>query len=212
MPPHVSSPALLGLHAIRLQGFADEHRAASRFSSDVDVVSELLLDFESRGFVTRTEFDGTRGWSLTARGRAENERQLAEELDQCGARPVVVEAHRQFLPLNARFQDAATRWQLRPLPGDPMAANDHTDFRWDDRVVETLTSVGLALEPLGTRLSQALARFDGYGERYSSAVTKVVGGAHRWVDGLGIDSCHAVWMQLHEDLLATLGLERSYET
>jgi hypothetical protein len=27
-------------------------------------------------------------------------------------------------------------------------------------------------------------------------------------DGVGEDSCHLVWIQLHEDLLATLGLER----
>ena len=30
-------------------------------------------------------------------------------------------------------------------------------------------------------------------------------------DGGCIDSCHVGWMQLHEDLLATLGLERSQE-
>jgi len=30
----------------------------------------------------------------------------------------------------------------------------------------------------------------------------------RWVDAIGIDSCHTVWFQLHEDLLATLGIPR----
>ena len=28
------------------------------------------------------------------------------------------------------------------------------------------------------------------------------------VDSESIDSCHTVWMELHEDLLATLGLKR----
>jgi hypothetical protein len=28
------------------------------------------------------------------------------------------------------------------------------------------------------------------------------------VTEVGGDSCHTVWMELHEDLLATLGLER----
>jgi hypothetical protein len=36
-------------------------------------------------------------------------------------------------------------------------------------------------------------------------------GGSRWVDGVGIDSCHLVWMQLHEDLLATLGLNCGHE-
>jgi hypothetical protein len=28
------------------------------------------------------------------------------------------------------------------------------------------------------------------------------------VTGVGIDSCHTVWFELHEDLLATLNIER----
>ena len=36
-------------------------------------------------------------------------------------------------------------------------------------------------------------------------------GQNAWVDGVGVDSCHTVWMQLHEDLLATLGLDRGEE-
>ena len=34
---------------------------------------------------------------------------------------------------------------------------------------------------------------------------------HEWADGLGIDSSHLVWIQLHEDLLASLGLDRADE-
>ncbi len=40
---------------------------------------------------------------------------------------------------------------------------------------------------------------------------RVAAGQSRWLDGLGIDSCHTVWMQLHEDLLASLGLQRGDE-
>jgi hypothetical protein len=29
------------------------------------------------------------------------------------------------------------------------------------------------------------------------------------VAGTGIDSCHVVWMELHEDLISTLGIQRS---
>jgi hypothetical protein len=92
-----------------------------------------------------------------------------------------------------------------------MAANDHTDFRWDDRVIESLRSVGARLSSLETQLAAALARFAGYAERYNVAVARVAAGENRWVDGLGIDSAHVVWMQLHEDLLASLGLDRGDE-
>lgn len=76
---------------------------------------------------------------MTDRGRAENERQLAAELDAAGGRCTVEEVHSRFLPLNTHVQEAVTRWQVHPLPGDPMATNDHTDFRWDDRVIESLS-------------------------------------------------------------------------
>jgi hypothetical protein len=209
---YVSRPADLSLHAVRLLGFADTGVVARRFGQDPEGVLEHLLDFEASGWVTRSEFAGTGGWSLTEAGRAEDERRLAAELDAAGARPVVLEVHAQFVPLNARFLDAATRWQVHPAPGQPMAANDHTDLRWDDRVLHDLASVGGALAPLDAELAGRLARLDGYAGRYRDACLRASRGERRWVDGLGIDSCHTVWMQLHEDLLATLGLERGHGT
>lgn len=81
----------------------------------------------------------------------------------------------------------------------------------DDRVIESLRSLGRQLIPLDTDLVNALARFGGYAGRYNAAVARVLEGRNRWVDGLGVDSCHAVWMQLHEDLLASIGLDRGDE-
>lgn len=206
--PHVADPTMLCLHAVRILGFADETGVARRFALDREVVTELLLDFEACGWVSRTGFAGASGWSLTDAGRLENQRQLSAELDECSARPVVVGAHAAFVPLNARFLDAVTRWQVRPAPGDDMAVNDHHDFRWDDRVIDDLSSIGRLLSPLCDDLTGALSRYDGYADRYAAAAAKVQRGEHRWIDSLGMDSCHLVWMQLHEDLLATLGITR----
>jgi hypothetical protein len=200
MPGPSSDIATLTLHGVRLLGFARPQQVASRFGLDRAEVWENLLDCEAFGWVTRSEFAGNPGWSLTGSGRAENERRLAAELDAFGVRSTLVEVYSRFLPLNARFQEAVTRWQIRPLPGDPMANNDHTDFRWDDRVLESLRSLGRGLIPVDTDLVTALARFGGYAERYNAAVARVVRGENRWVDGVGIDSCHVVWMQLHEPL------------
>ena len=97
---------------------------------------------------------------------------------------------------------------MRPTRLDPMAENDHTDWAWDERVLRTLTSLGGALRRLGDRLADRLHRFDGYADRYTSALAKVDTGQRRWVDAPDRDSCHTVWMQLHEDLLATLGIAR----
>lgn len=89
-----------------------------------------------------------------------------------------------------------------------MAANDHSDWRWDEQVLERLASLSRRLRPIGEQLTEALARFAGYPDRFDAALDRVGQGQERWVDEPRIDSCHTVWCELHEDLLATLGLER----
>ncbi len=206
-----SDPADLALHGLRVLGYAEAPRIAARYGLDRDAVREDLLDHQARGWVTRTSFGGSSGWSLTDAGRAENTRRLAAELDLASARDDVAAAHRRFLPLNELISAACTNWQIRPLPGEPLAANDHTDSRWDDRVLDTLASVGSRLSRLSGPLAGSLARFGGYAGLYATALTCVQAGQYGWIDAPDRDSCHLVWMQLHEDLLATLGLDRGGE-
>jgi len=49
VPVATSEPAILVLHAVRLLGFADTDRVASRFGLDRAEVEESLLDFEAFG-------------------------------------------------------------------------------------------------------------------------------------------------------------------
>jgi len=93
-----------------------------------------------------------------------------------------------------------------------MAANDHRDWRWDSDILKSLAGLGRRLRPIGDELSQALSRFAGYPERFSAALDRVDRGERKWVDEPKIDSCHTVWFQLHEDLLATLDLERGHRS
>ncbi len=204
-----SSADLLVLHAVRLRGMAGNRAVAQRFGLDRAVVDELLGDHEAFGWVTWTEFAGTGGWSLTDRGRTENERKLAAELrDVPGGGATLGRVHHAFRPLNDRLQRACTDWQIRPAPGDPLAANDHSDPAWDRRVLDELTALAAELSPLVKELAATLDRFRGYDTRFAAAVRRAAAGEPSWVDGSGTDSCHAVWFELHEDLIATLGLRR----
>jgi hypothetical protein len=171
-------------------------------------VEELILDFEAYGFLQKVEFADLNGWSLTDRGRARVEELLTTELEESRAREAIATAHAMFLPLNKRFLDAITRWQVRPQPWDDMALNDHTDPEWDGRAQDALIRLTKRLRPVEQRLSAALARFEGYTDRIERALAKVQRGEMEWIDKPGIDSCHMVWFELHEDLIATLGLER----
>lgn len=203
-----SPPDLLTLHAVRVAGMPDAATVAVRTGLDRVVVGDLLLDDEARGWVQRVEFGDLAGWSLTESGRTEDESRLAAELDRTGSRDAVAAAHDTFIRLNARFLETVTRWQVRPQPWDRLAANDHSDPRWDGRVLDDLAALGHRLARVCGLLTDVLDRFAGYDERHAAALARAEAGAHVWVDGVGVDSCHTVWIQLHEDLLATLGLER----
>jgi hypothetical protein len=204
---HLSTTDLLALHAVRLRGFVDSPGAAARFGLDPAVVDEHLLDAQARGWVSWSAFAGTGGWSLTDAGRRADEAALAQELDDTAARVTVQQVHDDFLPLNARLATAATRWQLRPTQADPFAANAHDDPSWDAGVLADLARVEAGLRDLAPRLAAVLDRLAGYDERFTTALERA-GREPEYVTGVGVDSCHAVWFELHEDLIATLGLTR----
>ena len=82
-----------------MEHIASAAEIADRFNLTASDVRGHLLDAQAFGWVTRHDFFGET-WSLTERGRLENERQLAAERDHSGAEAVVREAHRAFLPLN----------------------------------------------------------------------------------------------------------------
>ena len=213
MHPAAAASAVddLVLHGPRVLGFAPTGRIAARYDLDPGDVEDHLLDFGARGWVGTAAFDGTSGWFLTAAGREEDERRMAAELERTGARDAVAAAYADFLPLDARFGRVCTDWQLRPTRADPLAVNDHTDRRWDERVLRALGTLGVELTAVTAPLAVRLQRLDGYAARYTAALARVDGGQPEFVDSPAVDSCHTVWVQLHEDLLATLGIRRGSE-
>lgn len=205
---HDSHPSLLVLHAVRCLGFADPAAIVDRTGVGHDDTVTVLRDAEDHGWVRHDAFAGLEGWSLTEEGRAENQRQLAHERASADPDDVIGSVYRDFLPLNARLVSACTDWQLRPTGGDRLASNDHADPAWDARPLDELAALNAALAPLVARLTEVLTRFTGYDARFDAALRRAKSGQNGWVDRTDIDSCHRVWFQLHEDLLATLGIDR----
>ena len=203
-----SAPDDLALHGVRVLGFPTAERVAQRYGLDAGEVEETLLDLEAVGLVRRSSVAGRSGWSMTALGTAEGERRLAAELDAADARDAVTAVHRDFLPLNEGFGRACTDWQVRPTARDPLARNDHDDLRWDHHVLTRLRGYEADLAALCERLSAHLERFAPYPGLYAAALGRLADGDHAWVDAPDRDSLHLVWLQFHEDLLATLGLQR----
>lgn len=188
---HRSPTDLLVLHAVRLKGFADTEAVAARFDLDPRQTAEELLDAQAYGWATRSSFADLAGWSLTDAGRRQNESRLRDELDEVGAREAVASVHERFLPLNAEAAQIFTTWQLG-------AGQDPT---------RRLADIAEALRHLEHRLTTHLARFAGYHDRFTEALARARDNP-AWITGMEVDSCHRVWFELHEDLLATLNLSR----
>lgn len=203
-----SAESTLALHGVRVLGDASPTSIATLYSIDADSTTEHLLDAEAFGWVRRSSFAGRQSWSLTDRGRDEGERLLAEELDIAGTREDVVAAHEQFRHLNQRIGELMTRWQLRPTRDDPLAFNDHRDPQYDDWVVRQLDRLVEETRPVTDRLGRALDRLGVHQPRIDQALNRIKRLENAWVDSPTLPSLNIVWIQLHEDLLATLNLPR----
>ncbi|MFE7421504.1 hypothetical protein [Rhodococcus sp. NPDC057529] len=198
--PHRTPTDILVLHSVRILGYAETARIAARFDLPVEETVEHLLDAQARGWVTRTTFAEDSGWSLTDLGKVHGERLLAADLDRCGSRTVVVQVHREFLPHNVAVADACTAWQLAELGiGEATVTLD-----------ETTTRLGIAADALAgfeARLVAGTDRFAGYHQRFAGAVERASTDPV-WISATDRDSCHRVWFEFHEDLIASLGLAR----
>lgn len=202
---HPSPLPLLVLHCLRLKGFADVPALAASSGAEAVSVELTLGELLGRGFV-HLPGSGALGWALTRDGRAENERLLRLELELVGARPHIEAAYRRFVPVNQELRELCTDWQVR---GDTL--NDHADLDYDESVIAGLAALHRRARPICVELSARLSRFAGYERRLAVALEKVRDGDGGWFTQPLIDSYHTVWFELHEDLLATLGIDRTAE-
>jgi hypothetical protein len=204
-----SDDRLLMLHRLRLKGIAASQALAEAVELAETDVRSLLRALEDDGLVEQRS-SVRAGWSLTPAGRAEHSRLVAAEVDATGTRRTVAHAYERFRALNASVLDACSRWQVRESGGRPVR-NDHADAAHDARVVADLADLQRRADPLCDDLGAALARYQAYGPQLRHAVDRVEAGEGDWFAKPLMPSYHTVWFELHEDLLTTLGLERSAE-
>lgn len=202
-------PDYLVLHGLRLKGVADAAAVSSATGFGVAEVEHRLAGLAEDGWVEH-RVGGLQGWRLTPAGVQAHAGLVAAELDASEARPAVIEAHRRFLEINPELLVTCTAWQLRQGESG-VVANDHTDEAYDRGVVERLAAVHRRARPLLGELSARLGRFGHYAVRLQEALDRVVAGEGEWFTRPMLDSYHSVWFELHQDLLDTLGLDRSAE-
>jgi hypothetical protein len=204
-----SDSRLLVLHGLRLKGVASPEAVADAVGLPPAEVAAVLGGLAAEGLAARRD-GGLPGWTLTQEGRTAHERMLAREAATDAVRPRVERAYGRFRQLNPEVLDVVSRWQVRELGGRPVR-NDHRDPAYDEAVVRDLAAVHGDARPVCDRLAGTLDRYRPYGPRLSHAVERVRAGDTDYFAKPMIPSYHTVWFELHEDLLATLGIDRADE-
>ncbi|MCZ7535941.1 MAG: MarR family transcriptional regulator [Acidimicrobiia bacterium] len=188
LPPDHEAWGLL--HDLRLRGLVEESGHEH---------TDLLVEI---GFVVRKRTY----LAVTPEGRERHAAwvRLADDAPEYAA---VHRAYEAFLPLNAELIRLCSDWQVRP--GN--VPNDHSDLRYDWGVVDRLRALDERAGGVVRRLARSVPRFAAYRARLHDSLRKLEDGDNDWFTSPRIDSYHTVWMHMHEDLLATLGLRREDE-
>lgn len=131
--------------------------------------------------------------------------QAVKELAETGGRAAVEAAYGRFAGLNEVAMQACEMFRTRVVNGVAQP-NDHSDGRYDTRVMRQLASVEMRGQEVCNDLEAVLDRFSGYGPRLSKAMNLALAGHWEYVSEHP-DSFEAVWTGLRRDLLVTLGRE-----
>jgi hypothetical protein len=168
-----------------------------------DVEAHLALFAES----SHVQFRENRGlWQLTPDGRAAHTDLLAADLAGIEAGAVLGDHYAPFVEINSAFKELCSDWQLRD--GAP---NDHSDVDYDAVVVARLAELNAAAQPVVAEMGAAIDRLSPYAPRLEVTLVRVQAGETSMFTGVMCGSFHDVWMELHEDLILTQGIDRAAE-
>lgn len=197
------------VHALRLKSFADTDVVARAAGLAEDRTKQVLDGLADAERVKYREGRMT-GWMLMPAGRAHGEALLAQQLDDADKRSDLDAIYRRFLEHNQPFLSLCTDWQVRTIDGEQVP-NDHADADYDAMIIGRLADADAAIQPICADLAGLFDRFGHYGPGFADALAKVQAGEIEWFTKPMIESYHTVWFELHEDLLASLGIDRAKE-
>ena len=208
---HRSDPETLVALALRLKGFGEVWTIASVHGLGAETTAAILSGMVESEKCMMRQVEAVEKYVLTPTGREGGEAALAQELKVVGARGVVETMYEKFLQFNPEMLQLCTDWQVINDGSGEQKLNDHSDSEYDTKVLDRLVVLDQQIAEILQPLIGVLSRFDNYPSRFASALEKVLSGDLDWLTKPIVASYHTVWFELHEDLLATLGINRASE-
>jgi hypothetical protein len=188
------------LHTLRIRGFVGSQGFIASLGEDPVEILDFLV---SAGHVRRIEPDGL--YRLLPSGESRH-RVLLEDYADERVRSTLSERYGRFRPANDEVKELCGAWQVRGT-----TLNDHADARYDEECINRLIRVYAAARPVLEGFAHAVPRMARYIERLDDATGAVVDGRFDRFTGVMCESVHDIWMELHEDLLILLGIDRVEE-
>lgn len=192
---HTTTQEFDVLHALRVRGLAVVEPLAESVGRPADEVQAVLTDLVDRGLAKCRTGGKLQGYMLTASGRSRHLELRDDEVDE-QSRAALAPAYEAFLSPNRSFKEVTTVWQLEAA-GDISA------------VLPRLEAVHAAVTDVLVTAAGAVPRLSGYQPRLDRALASFRDGDGGALARPMSGSYHDVWMELHEDLLLTMGRERS---
>ncbi len=208
---HRSDPETLVALALRLKGFGEVWTIASVHGLGAETTAVILRGMVKSEKCVMRQVEAVEKYVLTPTGREEGQAALAQELEVVDARGIVEALYEKFLQLNPEMLQLCTDWQVINDGSGEQKLNDHGDSEYDTKVLDRLVLLDQQIAEILQPLIGVLSRFDNYPSRFASALEKVLSGDLDWLTKPIMASYHTVWFELHEDLLATLGINRASE-
>jgi hypothetical protein len=200
---HQSEPAFRAFHALRIKGFAKVDMVAD--IADVTATEagahlQALLEREHAMFREARAL-----WQITPAGKEAHREALAVD-SPASVTTALHDSYETFLGINTAFKELCGDWQLRD--GQP---NDHSEAVYDEAIIERLVAMKDESVPVVSAMAEVLGRLAPYVPRLESTAKRVVAGEQNMFTGVMCGSYHDVWMELHEDLILTQGIDRAAE-
>jgi hypothetical protein len=191
-------------HALRIKGFAGASLVAEVASVPLSVAESALAELIKAEYAVFSEARGL--FRLTPAGRQAHGVALAADVAAVGTVAELAAPYHDFLQLNTRLKEVCGEWQLRN--GEQ---NDHGDATYDKKVVAKLVALNADVLPVVDKFGAVYPRLATYGPRLDETCQKVADGETKMFTGVMCGSYHDVWMELHEDLILTQGIDRAAE-
>ena len=205
---HLSDIRFLVLHGLKLKGFAEAEALSVCMGANLAEVTKVLNALQAEGLILHR--DGRiSGFALTPAGRIAHGEHLATDVLASGQQVLLHASYESFLPLNGQLLATCTAWQIKDI--DNNILNDHNDAAYDKAVIDGLSAINESVKPITDVLAGALDRLGAYQRRFDAALVRVRSGEREFFAKPIIDSYHTVWMELHEDLLKSLNIDRASE-